>query len=940
MSEPILISPMLDGFLMGTPISDHNGVVCCPAMKENSQQKYIVKVISVPSSQKQLDALLLAGAYQSPADAMDYFKSQADEIVKEAQCLQQLSSLDGFCGYEECQIVPMDRNELGYQVYLLSPYRKSLEKHMRTTMLTHLEAINLGLDMCAALSAVRRAGCIYVDLKPTNIFLTENKGSVIGDLGFVNLDAFSYTALPGKYISPYVPPELQDPMENMNLTADTYSLGMVLYQIYNDGQLPKVPEDPSQGFETPCSADYELAAIILKALSPKKEDRYQDPQEMGKALAQYLQKNDVNETPVTPASTVISDPEDIVTPEENPEFPEQPQELTVEQCEQEEEVQDETLPTAEDAPAPTEPVEISEEATKIMAQADALIVHETPEGVELPKACQDPFKDFDPDAKVDWTQADDYIPDPLHEELQAEKEPKHQEQKQKKPVNWLLVTIVSVLVLMLFCSGFFVYYRYIYTKTIDALEITGNLNSITVNVKTKADPELLTVVCSDGFGNKIRQKLENGTTTFENLQADSKYGINLEVAGFHRLGGKKEGSFTTEARTSITSFNAVVGNENGSVELNFTTEGQEPSEWIMIYGTETEETKKQVFYGHSCTIKNLTVDKTYHFELQAGGDTKLVGGGNTLDFLAVNILLAKNVQVTSDGPTVLAVHWDAPEGADVKSWTVRCYDGEGYDESVEVVHREAHFTNINVNQSYIVEVTAEGMTQEVRATITDNPITVTNFQVDNSSPDQIVFTWDYEGTPPKDGWLVSYRMDEGPRTIQIPCETEELVLTTVVPSATYNLDIRSATGVSTFQGIHSFRTPDPEPFRKFGFDAAQVTSNMIKTAVKKDNVTSEDFKTSFPINSRISLFMHTNKNFEIPDEEVTIQYVLRDEYGNVQTRAVAKEPMSWKSIWEGSNYHDGKLDLPVTPGKGGKYSITVYADGMLLATANFTITNR
>ena len=941
MSEPKLISPMLDGFLMGTPISDHNGVVCCPAMKENSDHKYIVKVISVPASQKQLDALLLAGAYKSPADAIDYFKAQADDIVAEAQTLQALSRLDGFVPYEQCQIVPMDRNAMGYEVYLLSTYKRSLEKHMRTTMLTHLEAINLGLDMCTALATVRRAGYIYVALKPTNIFMSEDKSFRIGDLGFIALDTFSYASMPGKYISAYTPPELRDPMQTMNQTADTFGLGMVLYQVYNDGQLPKEPEDPSQGYETPCNADYELAEIILKALSPKVEDRYQDPQEMGQALATYLQKNNVNATPVTPASAVFSDPADIVPPEEPVDLPEELMaEPTLEECEKEEVPQDETLPTPEDAPKPTEPVTISDEVSKIVAQADALIVHEAPKGVEVPEACKDPFENFDPEAKVDWTQVEDYLPDPLHEMMEKKKPPVKVKQKPKKPRNWMLISIVSALSLVLVMTVGILYFLYGYTKTVDDLSINGTLTSITVKTRSTAKEGTLTAVCTDAYGNDIRQPLVNGETVFENLQADSLYRINLEIEGFHRLAGKVQGSFTTEARTSITSFDAVVGAENGSVELTFTTTGQEPSEWIMIYGTETEETKKQVFYGHSCTIKNLTVDKTYHFELKAGGDTKLIGGGNTLDFLAVNVLLAENVRVTADGPTTLAVHWDAPEGSDVKSWKVRCYDGEGYDESVEVVSREAHFTNINTNQSYIVEVIADGMTQEVRATITDNPITVTNFQVNNSSPDQIVFTWDYEGTPPKDGWLVSYRMDEGPRKVVIPCEDESLTLSLVVPSATYNLDIRSATGVSTFQGIHAYRTPDPGFFNRFGFDASTVETNLVKSGENKDTITAEDFQTSFRLNSRISLFMHTNKNFEIPDEEVRLQYVLRDEEGNVQTRSVATETLSWKSIWEGSNYHDGKLDLPVTPNKAGKYSITVYADGMLLATANFTVTNR
>ena len=36
MSESNSVSPLLDGFKLGNPISNHHGVCCCPAIKENS----------------------------------------------------------------------------------------------------------------------------------------------------------------------------------------------------------------------------------------------------------------------------------------------------------------------------------------------------------------------------------------------------------------------------------------------------------------------------------------------------------------------------------------------------------------------------------------------------------------------------------------------------------------------------------------------------------------------------------------------------------------------------------------------------------------------------------------------------------------------------------------------------------------------------------------
>ena len=131
MSELKLVSPLLDGFVIGDPVSDRDGVRCCPAMKENSDDKYIVKIISIPASQKQLDALLLTGAYQDAGAAAEYFKELAEETVKEARLLQQLAKLEGFLSYEGWQIVPKEGSDLGYDVYLLGSYKRSLDKFLR-----------------------------------------------------------------------------------------------------------------------------------------------------------------------------------------------------------------------------------------------------------------------------------------------------------------------------------------------------------------------------------------------------------------------------------------------------------------------------------------------------------------------------------------------------------------------------------------------------------------------------------------------------------------------------------------------------------------------------------------------------------------------------------------------------------------------------------------
>ena len=72
MSEPKMISPMLDDFIMGGAMSEHHGISCYPAIENESGNRYIVKVISVPASSAKLDALLLTGAYPDKESAVAY----------------------------------------------------------------------------------------------------------------------------------------------------------------------------------------------------------------------------------------------------------------------------------------------------------------------------------------------------------------------------------------------------------------------------------------------------------------------------------------------------------------------------------------------------------------------------------------------------------------------------------------------------------------------------------------------------------------------------------------------------------------------------------------------------------------------------------------------------------------------------------------------------
>lgn len=932
MSEPKLISPLLDGFTFGAAMSSHHGVSCYPAIKENSDTKYIVKKISVPASQVQLEALLLTGAYKDPADATEYFREQSEKIAAEAQFLQKLGRLDGFLPYEGWQTVPMDSGKLGYEIYLTGTYKRSLAKYMRKNVMTHLEAVNLGLDLCQALAICRRAGQLYVDLKPTNVFISKGKEYRIGDLGFIPLDMLKYTSLPSKYRSPYSPPEVLDDLKTLNETVDTYALGMILYQIYNNNKLPLAPMEPTDPFPSPAYADYEIAEIIMKALDPKPDQRWKDPMEMGQALVSYMQRNSINNTPIVP-------PQDTQEPEVLEE------KVPVAVAAAAEEVPYSEAGSAPDTAAEEELPQTSPEEAQIseaevpedeVSEPEIAEAEEEAIGLSLPQT--PPLSDEDDDFSFLFAG-----------ESEEEEEKPQEEPEMPMPIpirrprkhSWVL-PVLLVLLLAGFVFGGFWFYQNQYLQTIDRLSVDGSQNELVVTVNTKTDPALLTVVCTDTYGNAMRQPLEGSKVVFTDLLPNSQYKIQLEIEGFHKLVGQTTDMFNTEAQTSIVSLGAVTGAEDGSVILNFTAEGSEPEEWIVSYTAEGEEEKSQRFTGHNVTIRGLTVGKVYTFTMDSSEALDLLGQ-TTLEFQASRLIMAKDLTVTGITDGHLYVKWSAPEDAQVQRWDVRCYGDGGYEQTLSVDSAtEAVFDGIDSTKAYTVEVTALGMTQPTRVSVTANPITISDFLVNEEDSEKLTVSWDFQGSAPEGGWLLMYSLDNNSAQSVVKCSEASGVISPRVHGATYHFEIQAVDGTSVFGSHQTYNCPNPAIFDDHSLPAEKISAHLLKTPEKEDwsyqDISKEDYASQFASGEKISLLLHASCNFYIPEAEVRLMYVFRDGSGNVIPDLITQETRDWYTMWLNDDYHYCELDLSAVPTEPGDYTLSLYFNGDAVMVINFSIT--
>lgn len=1009
MSELKNISPLLDGFTLGSPIAEHHGVICCPAIKENTNKKFIVKMITVPASQTQFDALMLAGAYKDPGDAMEYFRENGENLLQEAELLKRLSKVEGFLPFDGWQMEPITRRRLGYEVYLVGSYKRSLDKYIRKNPITHLEAVNLGLDLCSALSVCRQSGYLYVDLKPNNIYISEKKEYRIGDLGFLSLDAMRYASLPERCYSPYTPPELMDPMAPMNLTVDTYALGMILYQLYNDGHLPFSGAAPLETLPTPCHADYEMAEIIMKAIHPDPEQRWNDPKDLGKAIASYMQKNSVNDIPITPFIPLD------VTPEEITENSSENSDELVSDSVQEvsiadnisEDVQD-SAPLSEMDPMPaedncvtaadsallneepaeeepglignddasdpnlselkttdaesTDPLpdrndtdpedeeiipasEISDEVAGILSKANDIIAHEIPEETAFPaqEVQADPFAfvQEDSDEADEDFPAEPIMDETIHEAAPAtKKNAKHFEDlSKKKKFKKFISGCFTVLILCGIGFAGFWYYQNIFLQTIDAISISGTQDQITVLVDSGIEESRLSVHCTDENGKRLTESVEGGKVVFSGLKPSTQYAIEVDMSGFHNLVGNASDVFTTDATTQILAFHAIAGSEDGSVMLNFTVDGNDPDFWNIRYTADGESEMVETITSHSTMITGLTVGKVYTFTLDGGSNFDL-GGNTTVQYLASRLILAEDMTVTSANGTDVTIHWQTPGDVVVENWNVRIYDGYGFEEQITVTENQVLFTGIDPATKYTVEVTAAGMTQPSKITITADPIQLSDFQIDEKEKTEMTLTWKYTGNAPEGGWLLMYTVD-GSGSQVIPCEKDTAKITPLVPGANYEFILQAADNRTVFNNRVNHQTKEAQDFTENKFNADHIAFHLLKTPEDSkwhfETVTEESFTTTFASGDSASMVMESSTDLYMPGNKIQCLFVFRDSYGNILPELISEVSCTWKSIWDAESTKTGELDIPILPSSPGNYVMEFYFDGSFVTKFDITI---
>ena len=294
-----------------------------------------VKHITIPCKGMNPDELIYEGTVADINSVKSYYDDLRDQFIKEINVCYALRGHTNIVAYEDHCIIPK-KSGLGYDIFIRMEYLTALTANMRSHKMTENDVIKLGIDICTALEVLNDSHLLHRDIKPANIFMNSKGIYKLGDFGEAKvLSGYSIgMSIRGTYA--YMSPEISQGL-NANITADIYSLGLVMYRLLNGNRPPFVPVSTpkisAQMQETANTRRFkgellpvpayvkspELCSIIMKACEYKPQDRWQDPEDMKEALTALRKAMKAPK----PKPVVSSPAPKSVVPETSPVVPEQ-----------------------------------------------------------------------------------------------------------------------------------------------------------------------------------------------------------------------------------------------------------------------------------------------------------------------------------------------------------------------------------------------------------------------------------------------------------------------------------------------------------------------------------------------------------------------------------------------------------------------------------------
>ena len=201
-----------------------------------------LKVITIPQDDDDVKSRISQSTDMQTVS--EYYAGILKEIVNENEIMAQLKGNSNIVSYEDHQIIPHD-DGIGYDILIRMELLTPLLDRLIERKLSEEEVVRLGIDMCKALELCHKKNIIHRDIKPQNIFISDNGDFKLGDFGIARTIEKTTGGMSKKGTYKYMAPEVFRG-DHYNETVDLYSLGIVMYSLLNDNRGPFLPASPAR----------------------------------------------------------------------------------------------------------------------------------------------------------------------------------------------------------------------------------------------------------------------------------------------------------------------------------------------------------------------------------------------------------------------------------------------------------------------------------------------------------------------------------------------------------------------------------------------------------------------------------------------------------------------------------------------------------------------
>lgn len=279
-----------------------------------------IKHLSIPPDNMTKASLAAEGMATDNHSLQMYCDTMRDQIIREINFCYTLRGNTNIVAYEDHCIIPKT-DGIGYDIFIRMELLTALTQYMTEHPLTEGDVIQLGIAICEALTLLHQQHMIHRDIKPANIFVSSRGTYKLGDFGESKVLSGHSVSMTVRGTYSYMSPEISKGT-TADITADIYSLGLVMYRLLNGNRAPFLPmNQPTvdaaaielsnirrfRGDPLPPPAfcrNAALTSIVLKACAFYPQERWHTPQEMKQALTALL-----NGTAVYPLPTPFSTPD-------------------------------------------------------------------------------------------------------------------------------------------------------------------------------------------------------------------------------------------------------------------------------------------------------------------------------------------------------------------------------------------------------------------------------------------------------------------------------------------------------------------------------------------------------------------------------------------------------------------------------------------------------